>query len=226
MSVAQNFIHIQNQISKTARAWDVPPQNLNLIAVSKKQPDARIDAALATGHVFYGENRVQEAAQRWNDNRRANHPDIELHLIGPLQTNKAADAISLFDVIHTLDREKLARMLRKEMDKQEREIPCFIQVNTGSEDQKSGVLPVETTDFIDFCRGEMNLNIKGLMCIPPVDEPPAHHFALLYKLAKQSGLSALSMGMSGDFERAIPFGKDMQLYIRVGSALFGEREEK
>ena len=191
-----------------------------LVAVSKRQPDDRIDAALAAGHRVFGENRVQEAQQRWSG-RRADVPDLILHLIGPLQTNKAADAVALFDVIEIVDRPKLARALAGEMARQGRQLPCYIQVNTGEEPQKSGIMPAEADDFIAFCRDECGLNIVGLMCIPPQGEEAAMHFALLRTIAARNGLSGLSMGMSGDFEEAVGFGATS---VRVGSAIFGARD--
>ena len=191
-----------------------------LIAVSKRQPDDRIDAALAAGHRVFGENRVQEAQQRWSD-RRAAVPDLILHLIGPLQTNKAGDAVALFDVIEIVDRPKLARALAAEMTRQGRHLPCYIQVNTGEEPQKSGIMPAEVDAFIAFCRDECGLDIVGLMCIPPQDEEAAMHFALLRTIAARNGLSGLSMGMSGDYEEAVSFGATS---VRVGSAIFGARD--
>ena len=191
-----------------------------LVAVSKRQPDDRIEAALVAGHRIFGENRVQEAQERWAD-RRGLYPDLKLHLIGPLQTNKAADAVALFDVIEVVDRPKLARRLIAEMARQDRHLPCYVQVNTGEEDQKSGIWPEEADDFIVFCRSECGLDIAGLMCIPPMDEEPAIHFALLRTIAERNGLSGLSMGMSGDYEEAVRFGATS---IRVGSAIFGSRD--
>jgi pyridoxal phosphate enzyme (YggS family) len=190
------------------------------VAVSKRQPDDRIDAALAAGQSVFGENRVQEAQERWS-NRRANWPNLKLHLIGPLQTNKAADAVALFDVIEIVDRPKLARALAAEMNRQGRRIPCYIQVNTGEEPQKSGIMPTEADDFIAFCKTECELDVAGLMCIPPQDEEPAMHFALLRAIAERNGLSGLSMGMSGDFEEAVAFGATS---VRVGSGIFGARD--
>ena len=191
-----------------------------LVAVSKRQPDDRIDAALAAGHRVFGENRVQEAQQRWSD-RRAAVPDLTLHLIGPLQTNKAGDAVALFDVIEIVDRPKLARALAAEMTRQGRHLPCYIQVNTGEEPQKSGIMPAEVDAFIAFCHDECGLDILGLMCIPPQDEEAAMHFALLRTIAARNGLSGLSMGMSGDYEEAVSFGATS---VRVGSAIFGARD--
>ena len=191
-----------------------------LVAVSKRQPDDRIEAALVAGHRVFGENRVQEAQERWAE-RRDLYPDLKLHLIGPLQTNKAADAVALFDVIEVVDRPKLARSLSAEMARQGRHLPCYVQVNTGEEDQKSGILPDEADSFIGFCREECGLDIAGLMCIPPVDEEPAMHFALLRTIAERNGLPGLSMGMSGDYEEAVRFGATS---VRVGSAIFGSRD--
>ena len=191
-----------------------------LIAVSKRQPDDRIEAALVAGHRVFGENRVQEAQERWAA-RRGLYPDLKLHLIGPLQTNKAADAVALFDVIEVVDRPKLARSLSTEMSRQGRYLPCYVQVNTGDEDQKSGILPDEADGFISFCREECGLDIAGLMCIPPVNEEPAMHFALLRTIAERNGLPGLSMGMSGDYEEAVRFGATS---VRVGSGIFGSRD--
>ena len=196
------------------------PDRPTLVAVSKRQPDDRIDAALAAGQSVFGENRVQEAQERWSD-RRANWPNLKLHLIGPLQTNKAADAVALFDVIEIVDRPKLARALAAEMNRQGRRIPCYIQVNTGEEPQKSGIMPTEADDFIAFCKTECEVDVAGLMCIPPQDEEPAMHFALLRAIAERNGLSGLSMGMSGDFEEAVAFGATS---VRVGSGIFGARD--
>ena len=191
-----------------------------LVAVSKRQPDDRIEAALVAGHRVFGENRVQEAQERWTS-RRDIYPELRLHLIGPLQTNKSADAVALFDVIEVVDRPKLARSLSAEMARQGRHLPCYVQVNTGEEHQKSGIWPEEADDFIAFCRDECGLNIVGLMCVPPVDEEPAMHFALLRTIAERNGLSGLSMGMSGDYEEAVRFGATS---VRVGSAIFGSRD--
>ena len=191
-----------------------------VVAVSKRQPDDRIEAALMAGHRVFGENRVQEAQVRWTD-RRGLYPDLKLHLIGPLQTNKVADAVTLFDVIEVVDRPKLARSLSTEMARQGRYPSCFVQVNTGEEDQKSGILPDEADSFIGFCREECRLDIVGLMCIPPVDEEPAMHFALLRTIAERNGLPSLSMGMSSDYEEAVRFGATS---VRVGSAIFGLRD--
>ena len=217
--------NIAENLAETRRRIDTAnggpgTQSPALVAVSKRQPDDRIDAALAAGHRLFGENRVQEAQQRWTGRRR-DHPDLTLHLIGPLQTNKVAEAVALFDVIEVVDRPKLALALAREMAKQDRRLACYIQVNTGEEPQKSGVLPAEADEFVSFCRDECGLDIAGLMCIPPQDEEPAMHFALLRGIAARNGLTGLSMGMSGDFEEAVAFGATS---VRVGSAIFGARD--
>jgi pyridoxal phosphate enzyme (YggS family) len=210
---------IKNKLAKAAELANRNANEVSLIAVSKLQPEVRIDSALEAGLRIFGENRVQEAQGRWQS-RRPYFPDLELHLIGPLQSNKAVDAVALFDIIHTVDRPKIARALKKEMDKQNRHLPCFIQVNTGDEPQKGGISPLEVLDFHHFCSSEIGLDITGLMCIPPIDEEAAMHFALLRTLADKLSLSKLSMGMSSDYEEAIAFGAT---HIRVGSALFGAR---
>lgn len=191
-----------------------------LVAVSKRQPEDRIEAALAAGHRLFGENRVQEAQLRWTE-RRVAYADLKLHLIGPLQTNKAAEAVALFDVIEVVDRPKLARVLAQEMERQNRHLPCYVQVNTGKEDQKSGIAPDEADEFITFCRNDCGLEIASLMCIPPADEEPAMHFALLGTIAERNDVAGLSMGMSGDYEEAVGFGATS---VRVGSAIFGARD--
>jgi PLP dependent protein len=192
---------------------------VTLVAVSKVQPDERLVEALESGQRVFGENRVQEAQEHWG-HRRADYPDLRLHLIGPLQTNKAADAVALFDVIETLDRPSLAAILSK-LAKGGAKLPrLLVQVNTGQEAQKAGIAPEELAGFLAECRDTYGLTIEGLMCIPPVDEHPAMHFALLEKLAKRHGLATLSMGMSDDFEVGIAFGAT---HVRVGSALFGAR---
>ena len=210
---------VKNKIRKAAKTVGRDPNQVELIAVSKQQPEARIDSALEAGLRIFGENRVQEAQQRWLS-RRAHYPDLELHLIGPLQSNKAGDAVALFDIIHTLDRPKIAKVVKQEMDKQNRQLTCFIQVNTGEEPQKAGVTPAEAADFLAYCHTDIGLNICGLMCIPPIGEEAAMHFALLKNLADRLALPQLSMGMSGDFEEAIRFGAT---HIRLGSVLFGSR---
>jgi len=190
-----------------------------LIAVSKTFEAEAIRPAILAGQRRFGENRVQEAERKWPA-LTAEHPDIELHLIGPLQSNKAREAVALFDAIHTVDRDKIAAALAAEMAKQGRKPTLFVQVNTGLEPQKAGIAPRETAAFLARCRTEHGLAITGLMCIPPADEAPGPHFALLAKLAAENGLAELSMGMSGDFETAIAFGAT---YVRVGGAIFGAR---
>ena len=192
---------------------------MTLTAVSKTQPPEAIDAILATGQRIFGENRVQEAQGRWTE-RRATLPDLELRLIGPLQTNKAEDAVALFDMIETLDREKLARALAQAAEKRGRSPRVLVQVNTGMEPQKAGVLPDQADALIAAARGTYGLTVDGLMCIPPADRDAEPHFELLRALAEQNGLSVLSMGMSGDYETAIRCGAT---HVRVGTALFGER---
>jgi PLP dependent protein len=199
-----------------AAAASPPPA---LIAVSKSQPDEAIDAMLATGQRVFGENRVQEAVARWTP-RRALYPGLELHLIGPLQTNKASDAVALFDVIQTLDRPKLADALAAECGRQGRQPRLMIQVNTGEETQKAGVTPDGLGALLAHVRGNAGLTVEGLMCIPPADEPAGPHFALLARLGREHGLSRLSMGMSGDYVLAARYGAT---HVRVGTALFGER---
>jgi pyridoxal phosphate enzyme (YggS family) len=208
---------ILDRIAAAARAAGREVGSVVLTAVSKLQPDERVEAMLAAGQRVFGENRVQEAQARWNARRT---PDLELRLIGPLQSNKAADAIALFDAIESLDRPKLAAALADAAQKQGRSPDILIQVNTGEEPQKSGIAPIEADAFIKAVRETYGLPVRGLMCIPPVGEEPAMHFALLAKIAARNGLAMLSMGMSDDFETAIRFGAT---HVRVGSALFGAR---
>ena len=215
----KTYAEINARIAAAAQSWSRKPEHVNLVAVSKTFDASHIDPFLAAGHRVFGENRVQEAAQKWPQLRES-YADIELHLIGPLQTNKAEEAIGLFDVIETLDREKLAVKLASLAEKGHKLPRLFIQVNTGAEPQKAGILPEQALDFISQCRETYQLPIIGLMCIPPVEEHPAPHFALLATLAEQAGLSELSMGMSEDFEAAIAQGAS---YVRLGRALFGAR---
>jgi hypothetical protein len=189
--------------------------------VSKAQPDARVVAALEAGHRVFGENYVQEAKARWPA-LRARYPDVALHMIGPIQSNKAKDAVALFDVIETVDRPKLARVLAAEMARQGRRPACFVQVNTGEEPQKAGVLPADADAFVAECR-RLELPVVGLMAIPPEDEEASLHFALLAAIARRNGLEQLSMGMSADYEIAVQFGAT---HVRVGSAIFGARPPK
>ncbi len=197
-----------------------PAGAVTLVAVSKTHGAARILPALAAGQRVFGENRVQEAAAKWPA-IRASHPDVQLHLIGPLQTNKIKDAVALFDVVETVDRPKLARGLAVEMERTGKRPRCLIEVNTGAEPQKGGVLPGDADAFIAACRDDFALPLDGLMCIPPAHEEPSLHFALLREIAQRNGLAQLSMGMSADFEIAVRFGATM---VRVGTAIFGERE--
>lgn len=210
---------VQARIAEAARVAQRLPADVTLIAVSKTFEAADIVPVLEAGHRTFGENRVQEAKGKWPD-LRARYPGVELHLIGPLQSNKAHEAVALFDVIHTIDRPKIARAIADEMRKQSRALKLFIQVNTGEEEQKAGIAPGDLPALIDECRATLKLEIAGLMCIPPVDDEPALHFALLAKLARAHGLTALSMGMSADFEQAVRLGAT---HVRVGSAIFGTR---
>lgn len=204
------------RIARAAQAAGRDPADVTLVAVSKTQPWEAIEPVLAAGQRVFGENRVQEAMARWEGKADA----LELHLIGPLQSNKSREAVAFFDVIETLDREKLARSLADEVQKQGRTPRLYVQVNTGEEEQKAGILPADADAFIAAARSTYGLTLEGLMCIPPADEPPGPHFALLRKIAERNGLSKLSMGMSGDFETAIRFGATS---VRVGSAVFGAR---
>ena len=209
---------ITTRIAAAAKDAGRDPTDIRLIAVSKVQPNERVEAVLQEGHRCFGENRVQEAAGKWPGFRET-YDGIDLHLIGPLQTNKARQAFDLFDSIHTLDRPKLAKTCARLAQELGHCPPLFIQVNTGEEPQKAGIAPSGTDAFVAECRA-LDLPIMGLMCIPPIDETPSLHFALLRKLADRNGLENLSMGMSDDFEQAIAFGAT---HIRVGSALFGAR---
>lgn len=217
--IAENFDAIQKQIRRQERLAGREEGAVRLVAVSKKQPAENILAALEAGHRLFGENKVQEAAEHWS-HLRPLYPDLRLHLIGPLQTNKTRDAVALFDVIETLDREKLARSLADEIATQQKKISCLIQVNTGEEPQKAGIAPCDLAVFAAWCRGDCGLEIRGLMCIPPVDEPAGLHFAFLKDLARRVNAQDLSMGMSGDFEQAIAAGAT---HVRIGTALFGAR---
>ncbi|MGY6628932.1 MAG: YggS family pyridoxal phosphate-dependent enzyme [Oceanicaulis sp.] len=218
-TIAQMRTDILERIAAAAKTGGRPAGAVTLVAVSKKQPDDRIDAMLAAGQRVFGENRVQEAEARWAQ-RRMNVTDLELRLIGPLQTNKAEAACALFDVIETLDRERLAAALAKAMVKTGRRPRLYVQVNTGLEAQKSGIEPAQAAAFVERCRSEHGLLIDGLMCIPPEAEPASLHFALLRKLADECGVEKLSMGMSADYPLAIRLGATS---VRVGSALFGAR---
>ena len=219
--IVANLAVVRGRIEAAARAAGRAPDSVKLVAVSKTHPTASVRVALAAGHRLFGENRVQEAQAKYPALREA-FPDLVLHLIGPLQTNKVRDAVAICDVIETVDRPRLAQALVREMERSGRRLPCLIEVNTGEEPQKSGVLPAEADDFIIECRDRLGLPIEGLMCIPPLDEEPAPHFALLREIARRTGLGILSMGMSVDFEKAIRFGAT---HVRIGTAIFGARGE-
>lgn len=218
-SAVDRLKRIKDEIAAAAKAAGRATESVELIAVSKTFDADAVRPVVAAGQRIFGENRVQEAERKWPP-LRAEFPDVRLHLIGPLQSNKAKEAVAFFDAIHTIDREKIARAVAAEMAKQGRTLELFVQVNTGEEPQKAGVLPREAAAFVALCRDELKLPIAGLMCIPPVDEEPAVHFAFLAKLARELGLTGLSMGMSSDFEAAVAFGAT---YVRVGSAIFGTR---
>ncbi|HHL42366.1 MAG TPA: YggS family pyridoxal phosphate-dependent enzyme [Hellea balneolensis] len=216
---------ILDRIAKSAKAANRNPADITLIAVSKVQPNAKVADMLGAGQTVFGENRVQEASARWGEVFAEARPHLSLHLIGPLQTNKAAQAVGLFDVIETLDRPKLARALVRTAEKHGKLPKMFVQVNTGNEPQKAGIRPDDVDDFIKVLRTDYQIEPEGLMCIPPsqslTGQAPGPHFALLKKLAVRNGLTKLSMGMSSDFETAIGFGAT---HVRVGSALFGPRK--
>jgi pyridoxal phosphate enzyme (YggS family) len=213
---AQAYLDVVARIAAAAQACGRAPDDVTLVAVSKQQPWEAIRPVLDAGQTVFGENRVQEAMGRWTGKAEG----LTLHLIGPLQTNKSKEAVAFFDVIETLDREKLARSLADEIQRQGRSPRLYVQVNTGEEPQKAGVAPGEADAFLAACRGAYDLTVEGLMCIPPAAEPPGPHFALLRKIAARNGLAKLSMGMSDDFETAIRFGATS---VRVGSAVFGAR---
>lgn len=219
MTIEERLAEVKSKIAHAAQEANRKPESVQLVAVSKTFDADAIRPVIAQGQRVFGENRVQEAQGKW-PGLKGETDGIELHLIGPLQSNKAADAVALFDVIETIDREKIARALADEMGKQGRKPRLYVQVNTGLEPQKAGIEPQETLAFVELCRSELGLSIEGLMCIPPADENPGPHFALLAKLAKQCGVAKLSMGMSGDYETAIAFGATS---VRVGSAIFGNR---
>ena len=218
-TIEARLASVMSSVATVARSVKRPPASVTLIAVSKTFEADHIRPVLAAGHRHFGENRVQEAQAKWPA-LKAEYRDIVLHLIGPLQSNKAKEAVALFDAIHTIDRPKIAEAVAGEMAKQGRKLQLFVQVNTGEESQKAGVAPRETASFVAMCRDQLKLDIAGLMCIPPVEEEPAVHFTFLAKLAKECGVTGLSMGMSSDFEAAIEFGAT---HVRVGSAIFGAR---
>jgi PLP dependent protein len=214
---ASGLADVRARIVAAASAAGRAPGDVTLTAVSKQQPWEAIAPVLAAGQSVFGENRVQEALTRWRDRRAG----LQLRLIGPLQTNKAREAVDFFDVIETLDRARLAERLERDIQAAGRAPRLYVQVNTGEEPQKAGVAPAEADAFIELCRMRHRLQVEGLMCIPPADEPAAPHFALLAKIARRNGLAGLSMGMSGDFEIAIAHGATS---VRVGSAVFGARQ--
>lgn len=219
-SVARQLEEVRQAIADAARSAAREPASVNLIAVSKTHPAERIIPALDAGQRLFGENKIQEAEAKWPA-LKERYPDAELHLIGGLQTNKVRQAVAIADALHAIDRVKLARAVATEMDKSGRRPVCFVQVNTGAEPQKSGVLPDEADSLIETCRGALGLPIAGLMCLPPAGEEPAPHFAFLREIARRNGLAELSMGMTSDYEAAIQFGAT---YVRVGTAIFGARD--
>jgi PLP dependent protein len=218
-SVTECLRSVKREIADALSASGRTAGSARLVAVTKTVPAELIEEAIAAGQRIFGENRVQEAARKYPA-LKTRHPDLKLHLIGPLQSNKAGEAVALFDVIETVDRPKIARVLAEEMARQGRSPRLFVQVNTGEEAQKAGIVPRETEAFVAECRDQYGLAIDGLMCIPPFEEEPSPHFALLAKLAQRLGLQELSMGMSGDFAKAVRFGAT---YVRVGTAIFGAR---
>jgi pyridoxal phosphate enzyme (YggS family) len=217
--IAANLAAVRRKIAAAADAAGRSPESVELVAVSKTHSAEAVSEALLAGHRIFGENRVQEAQGKYPE-LRVRFPDLILHLIGPLQTNKVRDALAMFDVIESVDRPRLAEALAKEMEHGGRRPPCLIEVNTGEEAQKAGIMPAAADRFIAECRDRLGLPIIGLMCVPPVDEEPALHFALLREIARRNGLTTLSMGMSADFEKAIRFGAT---HVRVGTAIFGAR---
>jgi len=220
MGVIDRWNEARSRIDRAAREAGRDPGSVTLVCVTKTFPSAAIVPLLEAGQRVFGENRVQEAREKWPD-LRARFPDVELHLLGPLQSNKVREAVETFDVIQSLDREKIARALAAELARQGKPMRFFVQVNTGAEPQKSGV-PVDETDaFVTLCRDQIGLAVEGLMCVPPADEQASPHFALLSAIAERNGLERLSMGMSGDFEQAIELGAT---HVRIGSAIMGERE--
>jgi pyridoxal phosphate enzyme (YggS family) len=217
--IAANLAGVKSRIAAAASGAGRAADSVNLVAVSKTHPAAAVRAALLAGQRVFGENRVQEAIGKFPA-LREEFPDLVLHLIGPLQTNKVRDAVASFDVIESVDRPRLAEALAAEMARCGRRLPCFVEVNTGEEAQKAGIPPGEADAFIALCRQRLELPVVGLMCVPPLDEEPSLHFALLRDIARRNGLDGLSMGMSADYEIAIRFGAT---HVRVGTAIFGAR---
>ena len=218
-ALAGRLAAVRAAVAEAARAAARAPDDVALVAISKTKPAEAVEAAYDAGQRLFGENRVQEAQDKFPA-LRARHPDLELHLVGALQSNKAREAVRLFDVIQSLDRPKLAKALAREMARQDRRPRCLVQINTGEEAQKAGVPPRDADAFIKTCRDDLGLPVTGLMCIPPVEDEPAPHFAFLREIARRNGLEALSMGMSADYETAIALGAT---YVRVGTAIFGAR---
>ena len=217
--IARNLAAVNGQVAQATAAAGRAAGSVGLVAVSKIHPVVAVRAAIRAGHRAFGENRVREALDKWPDLKQE-FPDVRLHLIGPLQRNKVRPAVALFDAIETVDRPRLARALADEMERSGRRPDFFVQINTGEEKQKAGVAPADADDFIAACRDEYDLAPRGLMCIPPMDEEPSLHFALLGEIARRNGVGGLSMGMSADFETAIRFGATL---VRVGTAIFGPR---
>ena len=217
--MSKNLEAVRGRIDDAVKGAERETGSVRLVAVSKTKPVEEIRPVLEAGQRLFGENRVQEAAAKWPE-LRDDFSDVRLHLIGPLQTNKVRQAVALFDAIETVDREKLARALAKEMQQTDRWLDCFVEVNVGEEEQKAGILPADADDFIRLCRDELKLPVRGLMCIPPAGEEPSPYFALLAKIAARNDLAEISMGMSADFEVAIEFGATL---VRVGTAIFGAR---
>lgn len=218
-AIAARYASVREELDRAARDANRQPSSIQLVAVSKLFPAEAIAPVLQLGQRAFGENYVQEAKAKWPALREA-WRDVELHMIGPLQSNKAREAVALFDVIETVDRESLARELAKEVQRAGRSPRLFVQVNTGAEPQKGGVRPAEADDFLAICRQTYDLSVEALMCVPPVDQPPSPHFALLRKIAERNGIGGLSMGMSADFPQAIMLGAT---HVRIGSAIFGQR---
>jgi pyridoxal phosphate enzyme (YggS family) len=219
--VESSLAKVRGEIGRACKEARRDPASVTLVAIAKTFGADAIEPVIAQGQRVFGENRVQEAKAKWPQ-LRERHGGIELHLVGPLQSNKAKEAVTMFEAIHSLDRPSLAEALAKEIAKQGRKPVLFVEVNTGAEAQKAGVLPEEADGFVAACRNRYGLEIAGLMCLPPADEPPAPHFALTAKIARRNGLSLLSMGMSADFPIAIQFGAT---HVRVGTAIFGERRQ-
>jgi PLP dependent protein len=220
-SAAAALSDVRREIEAACRRASRDPSEVTLVAITKTFAADVIEPAISAGQRVFGENRVQEAKAKWPP-LKERYPGLELHLVGPLQSNKAKEAVALFDCIHTVDRPSICEALAKEIEKQRMRPRLLIQVNTGAEPQKAGVLPEAADDFVRRCRTEYGLTIEGLMCIPPLEEPPAPHFGLLKKIAARNGLALLSMGMSADFALAIEFGAT---HVRVGTAIFGAREK-